>query len=147
MIIVFFVLALIQQIFLAGTIQDISYGTFQKYLTEGKIQHVNITPQLIRGVLSSGQSFVTIRVDDPKLVEQLDAQGIDYSGKHENKLMGAILSWVVPLAIFFLIWQWAFKRMGPGGAIMSFGKNKTVAPNIRCILIVICLSFLLCFLV
>ncbi len=39
-------------------------------------------------------------------------------------MIGAILSWVVPLAIFFLIWQWAFKRMGPGGAMMSFGKSK-----------------------
>lgn len=123
-IIVFFVLSLIQQIFLAGTIQDISYGTFKKYLSEGKIQHVNITPQLIRGNLSNGQSFVTIRVDDPNLVEQLDAQGVDYSGKYENRLLAAVLSWVVPLAIFFLIWQWAFKRMGPGGAMMSFGKSK-----------------------
>lgn len=123
-IIVFFVLSLIQQIFLSGSVQNITYGAFKKSLSEGKVKYVNITPQLIQGVFTDGQSFVSIRVDDPKLAEQLDAQGVDYSGKYENRVIGAILSWVVPLAIFFLIWQWAFKRMGPGGAMMSFGKSK-----------------------
>ncbi|MBD3305100.1 ATP-dependent zinc metalloprotease FtsH [candidate division KSB3 bacterium] len=123
-IIVFFILSIIQQLFLAGSIQDISYGEFKRKLTAGEVKYVNITPQLIRGVLKDGRSFVSIRVEDPDLVSQLDAQGVDYSGKYENRLIGAILSWVVPLAIFFLIWQWLFRRMGAGGAMMSFGRSK-----------------------
>ncbi len=74
-IIVFFVLSLIQQIFLSGSVQNITYGAFKKSLSEGKVKYVNITPQLIQGVFTDGQSFVSIRVDDPKLAEQLDAQG------------------------------------------------------------------------
>lgn len=123
-IIVFFVLSIVQQLFLIKDIQSITYGAFKRYLAEGKVKHIAIEPQLIQGTLTDGGSFVTIRVEDPELVNQLDAQGIDYSGKYENKLIGTIVSWVLPLAIFFLIWQWLFKRMGPGGAMMSFGKSK-----------------------
>ena len=123
-IVVFFILSILQQVFLSGTVQDISYGMFKRYLSQGKIKYVNITPQLIRGVLDDGKSFVSIRVEDPELVKQLDDRGIDYAGKYENKLITAVLSWVIPLAIFFLIWQWVFKRMGPGGAMMSFGKSR-----------------------
>lgn len=123
-IIVFFIISLLQQFFLMKDIQDITYGTFKRYLVEGKIKYVNISPQLIRGVTKDGASFVSIRVEDPELVKQLDAQGIDYAGKYESKWIAAILSWVLPLAIFFLIWQWIFRRMGPGGAMMSFGRSK-----------------------
>jgi cell division protease FtsH len=126
-ILVFFVLSIVQQFLFRGNIQDITYGTFKRYLKEGKVKYVNIDPQFIRGVLKTGdteQPFISIRVEDPELVKELDAQEIDYSGKYENRLIGAILSWVIPLGIFFLIWQWLFRRMGPGGAMMSFGRSK-----------------------
>ena len=109
---------------MAGSIQSVSYGEFKKKLASGDIKDVFIMPQLIRGEFKDGKEFLSIRVEDPELVKQLDAQGIDYSGKYENRLIGAILSWVIPLGFFFLIWQWLFKRMGPGGAMMSFGKSK-----------------------
>ena len=123
-IIVFLVVSFIQQLFMAGSIQSVSYGEFKKKLASGDIKDVFIMPQLIRGEFKDGKEFLSIRVEDPELVKQLDAQGIDYSGKYENRLIGAILSWVIPLGFFFLIWQWLFKRMGPGGAMMSFGKSK-----------------------
>ena len=123
-ILVFLALSFLQQIFLAGAIQEISYGDFKRKLAEGEIKYVNISPQLIRGMLQNGSSFSAIRVEDPELVAKLDAKSIDYAGKYENRLIAALLSWVVPLVFFFFIWQWAFKRMGPGGAMMSFGKSK-----------------------
>ena len=123
-ILVFLGLSFLQQIFLAGTVQDISYGDFKRKLVEGEVKYVSISPQLIQGVLKDGRPFSSIRVEDPELVTQLDEKGIDYAGKYENRLIAALLSWVVPLVFFFFIWQWAFKRMGPGGAMMSFGKSK-----------------------
>jgi cell division protease FtsH len=36
-----------------------------------------------------------------------------------------ILSWVVPVALFFLVWSYLMKRMGGGGAgLMQIGKSK-----------------------
>jgi len=124
-ILVFLVLSAVQQLFMAGSIQTLSYGEFKKKLANSEIRSVYITPQLIQGELKDGKDFISIRVDDSELVKQLDAKGVDYSGKYENRLIGAVISWVLPLVFFFFIWQWAFKRMGgPGGAMMSFGKSK-----------------------
>ncbi len=126
-IIVFFVLSILQQLLFRGDVQEISYGTFKRYLKEGKVNHINIDQQFIRGEFTEGNSkqpFVSVRVEDPELVKELDAQGIDYSGKYESRFIGAVLSWIVPLVIFFFIWQWVFRRMGPGGAMMSFGRSK-----------------------
>ena len=127
-IIVFFGLSIIQQFLFQAVVQNITYGKFKQYLKEGKIKYVYIEPDYIRGVLKGEggpeQAFSAIRVEDSELTKTLDAQQIDYSGKYENKLIGALLAWGIPLVIFFFIWQWAFKRMGPGGAMMSFGKSK-----------------------
>jgi len=35
-----------------------------------------------------------------------------------------MLSWLIPIAIFFLIWRFAMKKMGPGMGVMSFAKSK-----------------------
>jgi cell division protease FtsH len=124
---VFLLLSFIQQVFFSQQVETISYGKFKQFLAEGKVRDLHITPQLIQGTLQDTggeRPFVSIRVEDPDLVEQLDAQQIDYSGKYENKVIGAILSWVIPLIFFFFIWQWLFKRMGPGTTMMSFGKSK-----------------------
>ena len=38
--------------------------------------------------------------------------------------MRTVLSWIIPIAIFFLIWRFAMKKMGPGMGVMSFAKSK-----------------------
>ena len=85
-----------------------------------------IGPDSITGTLkgSSNQAFKTIRVDDPGLVKELDERKIGYSGRYENKFLGSLLSWVIPLGFFFLIWRFAMKKMGPGMGVMSFSKSK-----------------------
>lgn len=126
-IIVFFVLSIIQQFLLGRMVQDINYGEFKRYLKEGKIISVYIKEQVIQGVMKTDagdRPFETVRVEDPDLVKELDAQEIDYAGKYNNPIVGAILAWILPLAFFFLIWQWVFRRMGPGATMMSFGKSK-----------------------
>ena len=48
----------------------------------------------------------------------------DYSGLYDSKFLSTILSWIIPIGIFFLIWRYAMKKMGPGMGVMSFGKSK-----------------------
>ena len=85
-----------------------------------------IGPENITGTLagSSNRAFKTIRVDDPDLVKELDERSISYSGQYENKFLGSLLSWVLPLGLFFLIWRFTMKKMGPGMGVMSFSKSK-----------------------
>jgi cell division protease FtsH len=63
-------------------------------------------------------------VNDPDLVKDLDDHEVSYSGHYESKFLSSILSWVIPIGIFFLIWRYAMKKMGPGMGVMSFGKSK-----------------------
>jgi cell division protease FtsH len=40
-------------------------------------------------------------VNDPGLVKELDERNISYSGQYENKFLSSLLSWVLPLGLFF----------------------------------------------
>ena len=57
-------------------------------------------------------------------MKELDERKVNYSGLYQSKFWGSILSWVLPIGIFFLIWRYATKRMGPGYGVMSFSKSK-----------------------
>ena len=115
-----------QQYFFSGKVETIPYSQFKQYVTQGNLVSLSIGPEVISGTLKGtpGQKFTTIRVNDPGLVKELDEHKINYSGHYESKLLSTILSWVVPIGIFFLIWRYAMKKMGPGMGVMSFSKSK-----------------------
>ncbi|MEK6765653.1 MAG: ATP-dependent zinc metalloprotease FtsH [Planctomycetota bacterium] len=111
---------------------NISYSEFKKLVRDGRIESCQITSSLIKGTLKGEEmgsekrkTFVAARVDDPELVKELEAQSIKYSGNYENTwLQQFLFTWIIPIGIFFLIWRFVFKKMGPTGSIMSFGKSK-----------------------
>ncbi len=128
-LIIFLLISLIQNYFLAPRVENIPYSKFKQALAEGQVNNLVIGPDKINGKLKAKgdeaeQNFVTIRVEDPNLIKELDERKLNYSGLYESKLLANILSWVIPLAIFFLIWRYAMKRMGPGYGVMSFSKSK-----------------------
>jgi cell division protease FtsH len=128
-LIAFLLFTIMQQYLLSRRVETIPYSQFKQYLTVGQVEKVTIGPDNIEGILKgrekkAGQQFVTIRVNDPDLVRELDEQKVKYSGKYESKFLGEVLSWVIPIAIFFLIWRFAMKKMGPGMGVMSFSKSK-----------------------
>ncbi|HBG19632.1 MAG TPA: cell division protein FtsH [Desulfobulbaceae bacterium] len=112
--------------FSSAKVETISYSQFKQYIADGKISELTIGPENIKGTLTGtpNKEITTIRVDDPGLVKQLDEAQINYSGKYQNRFLAAILSWVLPLTIFFLIWRYAMRKMGPGMGVMSFSKSK-----------------------
>ena len=120
----------LQQYFFSSKVETISYSQFKQKVAEGGVSKLSIGPESISGTLKGkekepDQQFTTVRVDDPGLVKDLDDRKIDYSGHYDNKLLGSILSWLLPIAIMVLIWRFAMKRMGgPGQGVMSFGKSK-----------------------
>jgi len=128
-LIIFLLISVIQNYFLAPRVENIPYSKFKQSLAEGQVNNLVIGPDKINGKLKAKgdkaeQDFVTIRVEDPNLIKELDERKVSYSGLYESKLLANILSWVIPLAIFFLIWRYAMKRMGPGYGVMSFSKSK-----------------------
>ncbi len=146
----YFVLALLlilvfQQLFAAPDLQQVSYNEFKALLAAGKINHVVIGPDSIRGEISDTKgldkllpadvakryaavkrpTFVTPKLDDPQLIGQLQAAGVNYEGRMENKLMGFLLYWALPILFFIFLWGYVFRRMGgAGGPMMAIGKSK-----------------------
>jgi cell division protease FtsH len=128
-VIVFLLFSFAQQYFFSRKVENIPYSQFKQYLAEGAVVKLTIGPEDISGTLKGkekkpGQEFTTIRVIDPDLVKDLDAHKVNYSGHYESKFLAGLLSWILPLGIFFLIWRFAMKRMGPGMGVMSFSKSK-----------------------
>ncbi|HME42353.1 MAG TPA: ATP-dependent zinc metalloprotease FtsH [Syntrophorhabdales bacterium] len=128
-LIAFLLITYLQQYFFSPKLETIPYGLFKQYLAEGNVDKLTIGPENITGTLTGkdkkpGQQFITIRVDDPNLVKELDEHKVDYSGHYESKFLSSILSWILPIAIMLLIWRYAMKKMGPGMGVMSFAKSK-----------------------
>ena len=127
----FLLFTYLQQYFLLGRVETVPYSQFKQYIAEGTLSKLTIGPENIRGTLKGkgekpgqDQEFTTVRVNDPDLVKDLDDHKVGYSGHYESKFLSSILSWIIPIGIFFLIWRYAMKKMGPGMGVMSFGKSK-----------------------
>ena len=126
-----FLFAYLQQYFFSAKVETISYSQFKHYIAEGNVSKLIIGPENINGTLKGkgkspgqDQAFTTVRVNDPNLVKDLDEHKVNYSGHYESKLLSTLLSWIIPIGIFFLIWRYAMKKMGPGMGVMSFSKSK-----------------------
>jgi cell division protease FtsH len=128
-VVAFLLFTLAQQYLLSPSVETIPYSRFKQYLAEGQVHTLTLGPERIAGTLKSieGQkapNFTAIRVEDPNLVTELEAHRVNYSGLYESKFLSTVLSWILPIGIFFLIWRYAMKRMGPGQGVMSFSKSK-----------------------
>jgi len=70
------------------------------------------------------QFFVT-RLEDPKLLEDLQAHGVDYRGRIESDwLQNLFFNWIIPLILLVVIWGYVFRRMGGGPGVLNVGKSK-----------------------
>src|SRR5512136_2837458 len=128
-LIAFLLFTYLQQYYFSRKVETIPYGQFKQALVEGNVSKLTIGPENITGMLKekdnkTGREFTTIRVDDPNLVKELDERKVDYSGLYQSKFLNNLLSWIIPIGIFFLIWRFIMKKMGPGMGVMSFGKSK-----------------------
>ena len=113
---------------LLKTGETIQYSDFKQRLAQGQIAEVTISKDTIRGKYIKPEggevAFSTIRVDDPKLVEQLDGQRVRFEGETQSVWIGELLSWVLPFILIIALWMFLFRRMGGAeGGIMSFARS------------------------
>ena len=109
----------------------VTYSQFKQLIKSGKVASVLISPDLITAELKNtdvklpAKTVSAIRVDDPDLVKDLESHGIKFSGSTGDKWLATLLTWVVPLAIFFFFWSFLMRRMGGGPqGVLSVGKAK-----------------------
>ena len=122
----------LQNLYIQSTkLTPIPYSRFQTLLNAGKVAEISITQSYIRGSLKEAQpdgvrDFVTTRVE-PELAETLDKHGVIYTGTIESTWLRDVLSWILPMLVFGVIWMFVIRRMGEGGiggGLMSIGKSR-----------------------
>ena len=124
------IMLMLLQSYLAEPQRDpIPYSQFKQLVQEDRVQNLVLGSERIRGEMKDervpGKPFVTVRVEDPGLVQLLDEKGIQYRGHAENKWIGLLLSWLVPMGLLILFWTVLMRRMsgGPQG-VLSVGKAR-----------------------
>jgi cell division protease FtsH len=134
-VIVAFAGMLVLQYFLGAyqqQVETIDYSQFQSYLKDGKIDEITVSENFIRGRIKNPApdqpaEFITHRVDQ-NVAEDLNKYGVSYKGTTESTLLRDLLSWIVPMLVFFGIWMFVFRRIadkqGLGGGFMAIGKSK-----------------------
>jgi cell division protease FtsH len=107
----------------------IEYSQFKSYLTQGQISEVTLGPEVIRGKYRNAEgaevAFNTTVVNDPKLIEQLEAKGVQFRGERQSRWVAELLSWVLPIVLIIALWTFFFRRMGgTESGIMSFARSR-----------------------
>jgi cell division protease FtsH len=112
--------------------QNLPYSEFLQKLQAGDVEEVSITGDVIAGTMKQKDAtggepktvdFVTRRVDQD-LSSELSKYNVHFRAQPESTFLRDILSWVIPIFIFFGIWYFIMQRFNPGQGVMAFGKNK-----------------------
>ncbi len=112
------------------TVETIPYSAFKGLIESGNVTDLKIGPARISGAFVEPEDgktrFVTTRVD-PGLATELQDSGVTYTGASDTNLLREVLSWVLPIAVFFGIWMFMFRRIADRqglGGLTTIGKSK-----------------------
>jgi cell division protease FtsH len=135
----------VQSFLVTANVETINYSQFNSLLKKGQISDVVIGETTIRGTLKpealneilsqerikalgekakTPHPFVAVRVADSALTAELEEASIPFKGEVASNWLTMLLSWLVPVVIFFVVWGFLLNRMGAGGGMMQIGKSK-----------------------
>jgi cell division protease FtsH len=109
--------------------EPIPYSQFKTLVREGKVEEVFVAEDRVRGTLKAkegkSRTFTTVRIEDPKLLEDLERKGVKYTGEVASRWMNEVLGWIIPLIFLIALWSFFFRRMGGAeGGVMSFARSR-----------------------
>jgi cell division protease FtsH len=130
-------------------VRTIPYSEFKNYLRHGEVTEAAVKTDVVEGNIkpkaqalppnqvktnpaaaNADKSFLfrTVRVEDPRLVEELEAANVKFVGARPGLFSQFLFAWILPLGLMFLIWSIISRRMSGGGgagqSILSFGKSR-----------------------
>jgi len=108
-----------QNFYVQRHVETLAYSEFKSTVKAGKVIEATVNEATVTGKLSPDardrilwpgtvsesqgagkgpHGFATVRVDDPGLIQDLEAAKERFYGQVENKLLASILSWIAPAA-------------------------------------------------
>jgi len=140
-------MSLFNFVFLNRLNPAIDFSEFKMRIAAGEIKRVELTDSYFTGftnpaggnssrttmtpAYSSSQDRIyrTVAINDPEFIKLMDQYNISYGAvsREGNAVLSFILSWVLPIAFFILIWRFVIKRIGNMGSnVLSVGQNRAV---------------------
>ena len=117
-----------------GQIKQVDYGTFMTMTEKGEISKVDIqTNQIVFVGKNDNITYKTGLMNDAGLTDRLHNVGVEFSSdivRKDSPLLDAVLSWVLPLVIFYFLWNGISKKMfnrDSANSLMFGGMGKSGA--------------------
>lgn len=117
--------------------QEVTYNEFLEMVEEGKVDSVEITDEQINIYPKKRENenpflqtpeitYYTGLVEDASLTDKLLEAGVDLNGyipDNSGFLMSILLTYVLPLVILIILFNFLMKKMSGGGGPMGVGKS------------------------
>jgi cell division protease FtsH len=114
-------------------VQQVSYSELKSLVASKSIKKVEIGQSYIKAISNDGSKIYTTRIvkGDTNLVEELDKQGIEYSGFSETNWFTEMFGWLFPFLIIIAIWMFFAGRMqkSMGGGLLGMGNSKKMVSS------------------
>jgi cell division protease FtsH len=145
-IVVLLILLAVQTYLPMHRTETIAYSQFKSLVKQGLVTDLVIEQATIRGNIKAegmkkvfsqqklnelgykgegAYPFAVVRIEDPGLAAELEQAGISFRGEVSSNWLPTILSWVIPIGLFFIVWSYLAKKMtGGAGGFMQIGKSK-----------------------
>ena len=116
-------------------IKEVDYGTFMTMTENGEIGKVEVQDNRILFTDKEGKTiYKTGVMDDPGLTQRLHDSGAQFTKEiveQMSPIVSFILTWILPIAIFFILGQFLSKKMTEkmtgGNSSMMFNLGKSNA--------------------
>lgn len=136
-----------QEVLGRATLHTIPYSEFKARLARKEVTECTVRPDEIEGSAvpaptpTPGKAekpnattavgkpapflFRTIRVEDTKLVDDLQTAGVKFSGERPSFLSHLVWAWLLPIGIMLVLWVTLSNRIGSAQeSVMGFGKSR-----------------------
>ncbi|WP_455756801.1 ATP-dependent zinc metalloprotease FtsH [Sulfurimonas sp.] len=108
--------------------KTVTYSELKSLVASKGVSKVEIGQTYIKAYASDGHNVYTTRIvkGDTNLVQELDKQGIEYTGFSETNWFTEMFGWLLPFLLIIGIWMFFASRMqkNMGGGLLGMGNSK-----------------------
>jgi len=127
---------------MSGDTNEISYNEFLQMVDDGKVESVNLASDRINITMKGEEkedaqtnpfrltqpavTYYTGNVNDDTLTQHLLDKGVEVKGEVQDNsgfLLSILLTYILPIALVWIVLSVLFKKMSKGGGPMGVGKS------------------------